>query len=115
MVGEISPDFACGQVLFGLKMSNLNYVVKETPYSVHLTIRKSFLKEHIEIKSMKIKDTEKELKEEIEDLKTNLALSKVDFEELEIKHDSLNEENKRLENTIAHWASTWTYCKIQGS
>ena len=78
MVGEISPEFACGQVLFGLKMSNLNYVVKETPYSVYLTIRKSFVKETFQTQNNKIKDSEQDLKEEIKDLKTNLAMAKVD-------------------------------------
>ena len=100
MVGDISPDFACGQVLFGLKMSNLNYVVKETPYSVYLTIRKSFVREPVERQSIEIKDSEKALKEEIKELKTNLAIAKFELDEIEVKHESLKEENKRLEETI---------------
>ena len=48
MAGEKSPEFACGQILFCLKTSQLNYVVKETPYSAYITIRKRFVKSAIE-------------------------------------------------------------------
>ena len=44
MVGEMSVEKACGQILFCLKMSNLNYMVKETPFSAYVTIRKKFVK-----------------------------------------------------------------------
>ena len=43
MTGEESTEFACGQVLYSLKMSHLNYMVKETPYSVYITVRKKFI------------------------------------------------------------------------
>ena len=42
MASVISPQNACGQILFSLQMSNLNYVIKETPYSAYITIRKKF-------------------------------------------------------------------------
>ena len=45
MVGDISAQHACGQILFSLKNSNLNYLVKETPYSAYITIRKKYIKE----------------------------------------------------------------------
>ena len=45
MIGEKSSEFACGQILYTLKMYKLNYLVKETAYSVHLTIRKKFVRE----------------------------------------------------------------------
>ena len=41
MTGEnSSAEFACGQILFTLKHSKLNYIVKETPYSAYITINK---------------------------------------------------------------------------
>ena len=43
MVGEASPHNVCGQILFCLKMCNLNCLVKETPYSAYVTIRKKFI------------------------------------------------------------------------
>jgi hypothetical protein len=46
MAGEMSPDFECGKILFSLKMSRLNFLVKETPYSAYITIRKKFIKEN---------------------------------------------------------------------
>ena len=42
MPSEFSADFACGQILFSLKASKLNYVVKET-YSAYITLRKKFI------------------------------------------------------------------------
>ena len=35
----------CEQMLSILKSSNLNYIVKETPYSAFVTIRKRFVKD----------------------------------------------------------------------
>ena len=49
MTVKNSPDFACGQILFSLKMSKLNYLVNETPYSMYVTVRKKFLKDTIEM------------------------------------------------------------------
>ena len=43
MTVENSAEKACGQVLICLKMSKLNYMVKETPFSAYVTIRKKFL------------------------------------------------------------------------
>ena len=45
MSGVNSPEFACGQMLFSIKMSKLNYLVQETPYSIHVTLRKKFVEE----------------------------------------------------------------------
>ena len=44
MTGKVSVDNAFGQVLICLRMSELNYVVKETPFSAYVTIRKKFVK-----------------------------------------------------------------------
>ena len=65
MTGEYSAEKACGQVLICLKMSNLNYMVKETPFSAFVTIRKKFLKtpidttENVEKKETYTKKTHK--------------------------------------------------------
>ena len=40
----MSVEMACGQILFSLKTSKLNYMVKETPFSAYVTIRKKFVK-----------------------------------------------------------------------
>ena len=87
MVGESSAQYACGKILFSLKNSNLNYVVKETPYSAYITIRKKFIKDVGEnvlnnSKDFKTVDTIKELKEENGNLKQTHALQVIEFEEL---------------------------------
>jgi uncharacterized protein (UPF0335 family) len=65
-----------------------------------VTIRKSFVKEPVERLNIEKKDVEKELKEVIKDLKANLELAKIELDEIDTKNDSLNEENKKLEDTI---------------
>ena len=35
MIGENSPEYACGQVFFGLKMSKLNFMVMDNSEEVH--------------------------------------------------------------------------------
>ena len=77
MAGEKSPDFECGQILFSLKMSRLNYLVKETPYSAYITNRKTFTRENKESQttfvSLNTSDKEVELldlKERNKDLET---------------------------------------------
>ena len=37
----------CEEVIRYVNSSNLNYQVNQTPYSVHISIRKKFLKEHV--------------------------------------------------------------------
>ena len=49
MVGRNSPEFASGQIIYCLKMSRLNYIVKETPYSVYITVQKTFIKDEPEV------------------------------------------------------------------
>ena len=41
-------SFLCNQILKVVKDSRLNYLVNETPYSAHITIRKKFVK-HAEV------------------------------------------------------------------
>jgi hypothetical protein len=108
MAGKNSPDVACGQILFSLKMSKLNYVVNETPYSAYITIRKRFIKDNYESSDANVyvtnhsdKDAElKELKDENKDLKTQLALAKVEFEEKEISKEKLLGKISKNEDEI---------------
>ena len=99
MVGKNSPEYASGQIIFGLKMSRLNYIVKETPYSVYITVRKKFIKDDHEDQSASVdiispynSDTEvelKRLKENNIDLETRLELAKVEFEEMELAKEAM--------------------------
>ena len=91
MAVKNSPDFACGQILFNLKISKLHYVVKETPFSAYITIRKKFITQNNESQETPAdqlpsdKSEVIKLQERNSDLETRLALAKVEFEEMEIK------------------------------
>ena len=76
MNGEKSPEFACGQIMYSLKMSKLNYLVKETPYSVYLTIRKKFVREGTDSPSV---TKENKAKTEVEAENCALKVKKVDL------------------------------------
>ena len=45
MISNKSPEFACGQIVYNVKMSQLNYTIQETPYSLYMTVRKKFKKD----------------------------------------------------------------------
>ena len=112
MVGEKSPEFASGNIVYGLKMSRLNYIVKETPYSLYITVRKKFIKDEpedqnsdnvrIEEKSdveKNVKGVENEnlmLKKKVDDLGRSYAMLKYENEELDIKLEQLEKEKLSL-------------------
>ena len=108
MAGKNSPDFACGQILFSLKMSKLNYLVNETPYSVYITIRKKFMRDNSEQcvtteNSKNDNDKESELhalKDQVKDLETRLAMAKVDFEERDMEKCNLLAKISKSEDVI---------------
>ena len=101
MAGELSVDFACGQIFFCLRKSNLNYIVNETPYSAYITIRKKFVNKIVETVETTngatnvnrsenrseniIKVENEELKETLKELERITALIRIENEELEIK------------------------------
>ena len=108
MTGEESADKACGQVLICLKMSKLNYMVKETPFSAYVTIRKKFLQSYqIEPEEpMRVdqSDSVNKLKSDLEQvnkknkgLLTDIALYKYNLDEFEIKINALEKVNAELE------------------
>ena len=112
----MSVDFACGQILFNLKNSNLHYLIKETHLSAFITIRKKFIKEPEDAKNSNVGDdinvtNEKTLddrirlengilKQEINDLKTLVANVEVEKDEIEIKNDALERSLVSLENKL---------------
>ena len=107
MASDSSPHNVCGQILFSLKMSKLNYIVKETPFSAYITIRKKFIQSFLapqpEIVFEKVTDTEKEIKSLIEknkDLESKLGLITFELEESQVKIEALEKENVKLEDSI---------------
>ena len=107
MAGDSSPHNACGQILFSLKMSKLNYVVKEMPFSAYVTIRKKFVQSSVAPQPYffveRVSVTEKELislKEKNRDLETKLGLITFELEETQVKNEALEKENEKLEDSI---------------
>ena len=86
MASDSSPHNVCGQILFSLKMSKLNYVVKETPFSAYVTIRQKILTIF--------------LKEKNRDLETKLGLITFELEETQVKNEALEKEDEKLEDSI---------------
>ena len=106
-----SVEFACGKLLFSLKNSKLHYLVRETPYSAYITIRKKLLasskNEAFETVTndasitVNVRDVEKEnsrLKERNLDVEREHALLKIEFEELEIKFNKLKDIKSELDD-----------------
>ena len=105
MAGENSAEKACGQVLICLKLSNLNYMVKETPFSAYVTIRKKFMKSfnpenHTPVVGDSFKKLERNkevLEKKNKGLLTDIAQYKFDLEEFEVKVNALEKINAELE------------------
>ena len=116
MVSEFSPDYACGQIIFNIKSSKLNYLVKETPYSLYITVRKKFVNNvrepspnlpnssniltEISENGIVLRQENCALKEKLKDLKTSYALIEVENEELETKAGSLNRDAISMEDKL---------------
>ena len=85
MSRETSVEMACEQILFCLKKSNLNYVIKETPFSANVTIRKKF------INSANINALRNESKTNIEIMENVKKLENIN-QELQMKNKGLLSE-----------------------
>ena len=91
----MTPNQACSEVMKTVNASKLNFQVTQTPYSMYITIRKKFLKNHehpkLQLNSeTKLKDLEKEndyLKNEYDKLYT---LYKTSFNNtIQVESDSV--------------------------
>ena len=106
MEAKVTAESTFGQVLICLRMSNLNFVVKEIPYSDYVTIRKRFIKSYDgkSIEKEKVNPTEpvvvSDLKQKINDLEKQCSMLRYDVEEYDIKCKSLEKENINLEDQI---------------
>ena len=104
---DIRAHTVCEQMLSILKTSKLNYLVKETPYSAFVTIRKRFLKETKDLPSVTLvqdnntgeNDFRREnliLKQRCKSLEVEVGYLNIDIEKLELEKDTLSKENKNL-------------------
>ena len=105
MAGDSSPHNACGQILFSLKMTKLNYVVKETPFSAYITIRKKFIQSSFvpDVAIEKVTAAENELislKEKNRYLETKLALITFELEETQVKNEALEKKMRNVKTVL---------------
>ena len=110
----VKADNVFGQVLICLRLSKLDYILKETPYSAYLTIRKKFIKgvkeetvahtNNVESANDKNRESlQREnsfLKDKVADLEKRCALFTVENDELEIKLETLEKDKVSLEEEI---------------
>ena len=99
---QATPHNTCATLLDDLRSSGLTYKLNETPYSVYLTIRKKFIKDHTATHSgveySKPEMTLKNLEMKIDNLKEDLE-NKCRVNEVE--KESLNEKLKDANLEIA--------------
>ena len=95
-------------------MSKLDYVVRETPYSAYVTIRKKFVKsvdeDTIEVGNVerndvldKLKRVEKEncfLKQKVKALESDCGMLKFENDEIDVKYKVIEKEKISLEDDI---------------
>ena len=103
MAGENHEERACGQILFGLKMSNLNYMVKETPFSAYITIRKKFLKSYQPEFATPVTSDQKDDNTKLE---TDLKQAQKMNAELELKLEKSHDKSESLKKELANALET---------
>ena len=105
MSSENRAHKVCEQMLCILKSSKLNYLVKETPYSAFITIRKRFLKDISCVTLASEDDSPSEadlrrenmiLKEKCKELEVEVGYLNIDKENMELANEALQKENKTL-------------------
>ena len=112
MVGKVTSETRFGQLMICLRESKLNFVVKETPYSAELTIRKKFLKnvsenafenenvENIEYKFKQVEHDNSLLRNKVNILEKECGLVKFELEGLDVKFKALVDEKEMLEDKL---------------
>ena len=90
METKVTAENTFGQVLIFLRMSKLNFVIKETPYSAYITVRKRFVKSYdgkpIEKENVDIVEpaVETDLKHKVNPLEKQCGMLRYEIDEYEI-------------------------------
>ena len=122
MAGRIQAENKFGQLMICLRMSKLDYLVKETPYSAYITIRKKFLKNVVDdnneaVAEEGVKDDASNvvfgrrdenraieennfLKQKLIDLEKNYAMLNIEHDEIETKVKVLEKDKVSLEEEL---------------
>ena len=102
---------SCAKILSSVRNSNLNYSSQETPFSIYMTVRKSWNRKSIESRLSDYSEPSSEivlrenlvLKAELADLKTQLEISKNITSEIETKMAAAESEVYQLKTGRKHW------------
>jgi predicted RNase H-like nuclease (RuvC/YqgF family) len=114
MTGNLRANIVCNQVLRVVKESNLNYLVKETPYSAFITIRKKFIRQReaedtlevtpavddLALSDVVLRQENISLRQKFNDLESDKGHLKIEKEDLELKIETLTGKNKILEEKV---------------
>ena len=106
MANNVKAHKVCEDLLSILKSSKLNYLVKETPYSAFVTIRKRFLKD-TEISNVTLVSNDDSddtnmrrenliLKEKCKSLEVDLEFLRIDKDKLEMECGKFKAENENI-------------------
>ena len=94
----MSAEFACGQILFNLKHSNLHYLIKETHLSAFITIRKKFRNDVNEVPQTISNDNINVNSENINGkIRMENGLLKQEINELKAKCEQIEIKNEEVE------------------
>ena len=112
MARKVTAETRFGQLMICLRESKLNYMVRETPYSAEVTIRKKFLKnvteeafenenvENIEYRLRTFVNENSLLNKNVIKLEKECGILKYELEELEVKFKASEEGKSVLEDQI---------------
>ena len=100
-------SFMCNQVLKVVKESRLNYLMNETPYSAHITIRKKFVKhadiddtfavDDFALSDVALRQENITLRQKLKDFASENGVLKLELEKLELNMEEMAGKNKTLE------------------
>ena len=107
MFGKVTAEMRFGQMMICLRESKLNYLLKETPYSAEITIRKKFLKNVIENAFENIKKVDNlDINGERDEVSDNLK-------RVEKENALLNQNLKELERSVVCTNLIWKKWKLK--
>ena len=95
----VQASEVCNKILQGIKSSNLNFVINETPYSANICIRKRFVKEIVSSFDASLQN-QTEFQEQNEKLKNQISELVAKLNDSEAKFATANDAVATLETKV---------------
>ena len=97
----LSPAQVCEKLLNQVKMSNLNYILSETPYSANICIRKWFQKNKVaNVTTLSASESENTYLKDNKRLKLKLEKAEAENVALKASASDLEEKAKKAESDL---------------